>query len=179
MKDILIVLFVFVSLNTYSQKWAELNGNERQYSMVDISSIKRNGSKVSAWIKTGPKTSEAKEYYIQRKIENFKREKLKFKSEEWNSWEFTMLYEEFDCEENTVRIISTTDYNSDGTVIIRVDFPKEKQPVAKIVPNSTAYEIFYNLCKKYAFEIGGVERSVYIEEVEPLIKNHSDAKFVE
>lgn len=179
MRRLFFILMLPFFTNSYSQQWVELNGNDRQYSEIDISSIKRNGEKVAAWIRTGYKTNNAKNYYINKKIESFEKEGVKTSKNKWRDWSFTMIYEEFDCAKNTIKIITTADYNEDGSVIFRVDYAKGEEPHGNIVPNSTAYEIFVNLCEEYVFEINGKRYSMFIEEAYDFMKKHPEAKFLE
>lgn len=179
MRHLFFILMLPCFANIYSQQWVELNGNDRQYSEIDISSIKRNGDKVSAWIRTGHKTSIAKDYYINKKIESFEREGVKTSRDKWKDWSFTMIYEEFDCAKNTMKIMTVADYNEDGSVIFRVDYAKEEESHVSVVPNSTAYELFVNLCEEYVFEINGRKHFMFLEDAYDFMEKHPEAKYIE
>lgn len=163
----------------HSQHWYRISENERQYSEIDVSSIKRNKKIVTVWVKTGYKTKNAKEYYIDRKVENIKKHGANINKSTWENWGYSVILQELNCSARTLKMKSITEYNEDGSVIHRLDFDKNNQIIMDVVPGSTADDILYVLCKTYSLDYYGKEYNLFLEDAHNFLMNNKEAVIIE
>ncbi len=176
---VIVSLFIFKSQFLYSQEWIRITQNERQYTEVDVSSIKRGENTFTVWIKTGYRTLSAKEYYIDRKVFHLEKQGVKVDRGIWNDWAYTLLLQEFDCNTSRFRIITEAEYRDDGSVIQRLDFKAPNEVVADIAPGSTADDISKALCKLYYLEYMGKVYGLFYEDALEIIRDNDDIKVLE
>lgn len=174
---ILLFIFFFIPMKLSSQDWVEVVDNDRQLIEVNFSSIKRNNSKILFWSRTTYKKDI--QYYIDKQIERLRKSGTIENKDRWKNWNSTLSYQEMDCNEESETILTIIHYNKDGSIIVRVDSPKEDRKSYSIAPNSLSYALFFILCSKFTYEVNGKKYKLPIEKAERFLEVFPDAKYVE
>lgn len=174
---LLCLIIFFLPTILSAQDWIEVVDNDRQLIEVDFSTIKRVDDDIFAWTRTSYKGNI--QYYIDKKMEHFKRNGVTEDKSKWKNWYYTLTYQKYNCNENYTQIISVADYNKDGSVISRIDFPENKREKYPIAPSSLSYAIFYTLCNKFKYKVNGKMYALPIEKIEKFLKEFPNAEPIE
>lgn len=174
---LILLVICLLPIAVFAQDWVEAVDNDRQLIEVDFSTIKRVEADIFAWTRTSYK--ENIQYYIDKKMEHFKRNGVIEDKSKWKNWDYTLTYQKYNCNENYTQIISIADYNRNGTIITRIDFPEVKREKYPIAPGSLSYAIFYILCNKFKFKVNGKIYALPIEKIENFLKEFPNAEPIE